>query len=150
MKKHSRLVERVVRPYLIFIALILAAAMIVMYFSVVTKLNYEAENAGTKIAETMARQVDTYIEEIDVLAQQVKRQPRIINIFYNLNNTKNDKSNFFNDNVLLGIDVSSILNGLITDRKVISIYRSITDTVILYQIKITSLIKRNFKALWKI
>lgn len=55
MKKHSRLVERVVRPYLIFIALILAAAMIVMYFSVVTKLNYEAENAGTKIAETMAR-----------------------------------------------------------------------------------------------
>lgn len=57
MKKHSRLVERVVRPYLIFIALILAAAMIVMYFSVVTKLNYEAENAGTKIAETMARQV---------------------------------------------------------------------------------------------
>ena len=93
--------------------------MIVMYFSVVTKLNYEAENAGTKIAETMARQVDTYIEEIDVLAQQVKRQPRIINIFYNLNNTKNDKSNFLN-------------------------------TVILYQIKITSLIKRNFKALWKI
>ena len=90
MKKHSRLVERVVRPYLIFIALILAVAMIVMYFSVVTKLNYEAENAGTKIAETMARQVDTYIEEIDVLAQQVKRQPRIINIFYNLNNTKND------------------------------------------------------------
>lgn len=85
MKKHSRLVERVVRPYLIFIALILAVAMIVMYFSVVTKLNYEAENAGTKIAETMARQVDTYIEEIDVLAQQVKRQPRIINIFYNLN-----------------------------------------------------------------
>ena len=54
MKKHSRLVERIVRPYLIFIALILAAAMIVMYFSVVTKLNYEAENAGTKIAETMA------------------------------------------------------------------------------------------------
>ena len=84
MKKHSRLVERVVRPYLIFIALILAAAMIVMYFSVVTKLNYEAENAGTKIAETMARQVDTYIEEIDVLAQQVKRQPRIINIFITL------------------------------------------------------------------
>ena len=78
MKKHSRLVERVVRPYLIFIALILAVAMIVMYFSVVTKLNYEAENAGTKIAETMARQVDTYIEEIDVLAQQVKRQPRIM------------------------------------------------------------------------
>ena len=94
MKKHSRLVERVVRPYLIFIALILAVAMIVMYFSVVTKLNYEAENAGTKIAETMARQVDTYIEEIDVLAQQVKRQPRIINIFYNLNNTKNEKSSF--------------------------------------------------------
>ncbi len=58
--------------------------MIVMYFSVVTKLNYEAENAGTKIAETMARQVDTYIEEIDVLAQQVKRQPRIINIFITL------------------------------------------------------------------
>ena len=69
---------------MIFIALILAVAMIVMYFSVVTKLNYEAENAGTKIAETMARQVDTYIEEIDVLAQQVKRQPRIINIFITL------------------------------------------------------------------
>ena len=132
MKKHSRLVERVVRPYLIFIALILAAAMIVMYFSVVTKLNYEAENAGTKIAETMARQVDTYIEEIDVLAQQVKRQPRIINIFYNLNNTKNDKSNFFNDNVLLGIDVSSILNGLITDRNGnfnISVYNGYGDFV---------------------
>ncbi len=31
MKKHSRLVERVVRPYLIFIALILAVVMIVMY-----------------------------------------------------------------------------------------------------------------------
>ena len=132
MKKHSRLVERIVRPYLIFIALILAAAMIVMYFSVVTKLNYEAENAGTKIAETMARQVDTYIEEIDVLAQQVKRQPRIINIFYNLNNTKNDKSNFFNDNVLLGIDVSSILNGLITDRNGnfnISVYNGYGDFV---------------------
>ena len=132
MKKHSRLVERVVRPYLIFIALILAVAMIVMYFSVVTKLNYEAENAGTKIAETMARQVDTYIEEIDVLAQQVKRQPRIINIFYNLNNTKNDKSNFFNNNVLLGIDVSSILNGLITDRNGnfnISVYNGYGDFV---------------------
>ena len=60
MKKHSRLVERVVRPYLIFIALILAAAMIVMYFSVVTKLNYEAENAGTKIAET----IDVYKRQI--------------------------------------------------------------------------------------
>ena len=64
MKKHSRLVERVVRPYLIFIALILAAAMIVMYFSVVTKLNYEAENAGTKIAETMARHVCIWQNEI--------------------------------------------------------------------------------------
>ena len=59
------------------------------------------KNAGTKIAETMARQVDTYIEEIDVLAQQVKRQPRIINIFITLTIPKNDKSNFFNDNVLL-------------------------------------------------
>ena len=69
--------------------------MIVMYFSVVTKLNYEAEKCrDEKLRKTMARQVDTYIEEIDVLAQQVKRQPRIINIFYNLNNTKNDKSNF--------------------------------------------------------
>ena len=109
------------------------------------------KNAGTKIAETMARQVDTYIEEIDVLAQQVKRQPRIINIFYNLNNTKNDKSNFFNNNVLLGIDVSSILNGLITDRNGnfnISVYNGYGDFCI--KSKITSLIKRNFKALWKI
>ena len=60
------------------------------------------------------------------------------------------KSNFFNDNVLLGIDVSSILNGLITDRNGnfnISVYNGYGD---LYQIKITSLIKRNFKALWKI
>ena len=37
-----------------------------------------------KLRKPWARQVDTYIEEIDVLAQQVKRQPRIINIFITL------------------------------------------------------------------
>ena len=49
MKKHSRLVERVVRPYLIFIALILAVAMIVMYFSVVTILNMRQNMQGRKL-----------------------------------------------------------------------------------------------------
>lgn len=49
MKKHSRLVERIVRPYLIFIALILAAAMIVMYFSVVTKLIMRQKMQGQKL-----------------------------------------------------------------------------------------------------
>ncbi len=51
---------------------------------------------------------------------------------------------------LLGIDVSSILNGLITDRNGnfnISVYNGYGDFV---SNQNTSLIKRNFKALWKI
>lgn len=132
MKKHSQLVNRIVRPYLILLTVILSIAVAAVYSSFVSRLKYETETAGIKIAETTARQIDTFIEELDMLAEQVKHQPRITGAFYDINRPDNKAGNLFDNDVLLGIDISSALKGLITDRTGnynISIYNAYGDFI---------------------
>ena len=71
MKKRSQLTDRIVRPYLILLTVILSLAVAVVYSSFVSRLQYETETAGIKLAKTTAKQIDTFIEELDLLAEQV-------------------------------------------------------------------------------
>ena len=132
MKKRSQLTDRIVRPYLILLTVILSLAVAVVYSSFVSRLQYETETAGIKLAKTTAKQIDTFIEELDLLAEQVKRQPRITSAFYDLNHPNNGRDNVFDRDVLLSIEISSVLKGLITDRAGnynISLYNAYGDFV---------------------
>jgi sensor histidine kinase YesM len=105
--------------------------MLFAYGALVEKFENEVVNAGRQLAEKTADQADTYIEELDLLAEQVKHQPKITGVFYTLQKNHSEE-NQFNNEILDSIDVSSALKGLLTDRTAnysIFIYNEFGDVV---------------------
>jgi len=131
MRKQSQLFKRIVRPYFLVITIILSISMVVVYSASVEKIENEAANTSRQLANKTAQQLDTYIEELDLLAEQVKHQSEITGVFYSLRNNVSEKNHFEND-VLNSIELSSTLKGLLADRTVnynICIYNEFHDFV---------------------
>ena len=67
-----------------------------------------AYNSAEQLAQKTAQQTDTYIDELDLLAEQVMRQPNILNMFYRLK-SDNNPENYFKEDILNNLDISSSL-----------------------------------------
>lgn len=131
MKEHSRFFKRVVRPYFFLLMVVISVAIFMVYSASSQRIKIEMENNRRQLAEKTARQLDTYIEELDMLANQVKHQPKILNFFYKLK-TEQDPGNHFDKDILNSIDISSALKNLLINRMLtynITVYNDLGDFV---------------------
>lgn len=128
----SYIFKRFVRPYFILLTLVVSIAAVLVYSASVEKIKNDAKEAGIQLAESKANQVDTYLRELNTIAEQVKKLPGLVGTFYNLRNSNDDNKNYFDKDVLSGIDISSDLRRLLAERNAnynISIYNEHGDFV---------------------
>lgn len=116
MVHNSQFFKRLVCPYFIIIAIVLFISTCVVYYASTERVKNNAFDNGIQIAEKTAQQICTYIDEMDLLAAQVNSQPEIMSIMYSLD-SDGDMSNYFDKNVLTGIDISSKLKNLLIERE---------------------------------
>lgn len=114
MEKRSHLIRRIAKPYFILLAIVFFAVTAVSYFFYVSTAERNFEDTAQRCAGNIAAQVNDYVYELRFIANQVNRQPRITGIFYDTQSTI-QPGNLFDKNVLVSIDVSSALLGLIKD-----------------------------------
>ena len=114
MIKHSQLFKRIVTPYFIMITVIISVSMLVVYQSSMEKMKSESSLSARRLAVKTAQQTDAYISELDFLAEQVIRQPKITSAFFDAH--KRNSENRFERDVLKSIEISSALKGLLAER----------------------------------
>lgn len=115
MTVHSNFSKRLISWYSVLLTVIISAAAVVIYGTTIDRMKSDAQIADSKLAENKAKQVDVYLKELDTLAEQVRHQQRITGAFYNLDE-KESEGNYFDKDILSGIDVSSQLKQLLAER----------------------------------
>ena len=111
----SRFFRRIVTPYFILLLIVMSAAMIFVYRTVTDRITTNAIENGRQLAQKTAQQTDSYLNDMDLIAQQLCRQTDIVNYFYNLQ-TEADSTNKFDKDVLKSIELSSSLKRVLVDR----------------------------------
>lgn len=133
MKNKTRFFTRIAKPYFLMLTIVMFIVTILFYFLYVERIKSDAAENSRRLAERTAQLVDGYIDELDMLSEQVKYQPEITNIFYQLNEPGNDiNENYFDRDVLNSIDVSSKLKSLLMSRSYsysIVIYNDKSDVI---------------------
>ena len=131
MKYRSQFLKRLFRPYFIALALVLTAAMFVLYFACTEHVKNNANDAVRSLAEKTSRQTEVFIDELDLLAEQVKKQSGLLNKFTELQNDRSHE-NYFHKDVLACIDISSGFKNLLINRTVnyhIAVYNNLGDVI---------------------
>lgn len=116
MARKSQFLVRLFRPYFFALALVLTVGMLTLYFASVEYTKNNAYNSAEQLAQKTAQQTDTYIDELNLLAEQVMRQPNILNMFYRLK-SDNNPENYFKEDILNNLDISSSLKNLLVGRE---------------------------------
>ena len=111
----SQLIRRIAMPYFVLIAVIITVAMVISYSLFISQSEINAEKDARTAGENVVSHIEDYINDMEIIANQVNRQPRITGVFYELKYNGTD-GNAFDSDVLMSIDVSSALYGLIRDR----------------------------------
>lgn len=131
MQYRSQFLKRLFRPYFIALALVLTAAMFVLYFACTEHVKNNANDAVRSLAEKTSRQAEVFIDELDLLSEQVKKQSGLLNKFTELQNDRSHE-NYFNKDVLASIDISSGFKNLLinrTDSYHIAVYNNLGDVI---------------------
>ncbi len=115
MSGSSQFSGRVFRPYFFALALVIGAAMFTAYFASVEYIKNSSYLAAEQLAGKTVSQADSYINDLDILAEQIKRQPDITNTFYKLADD-DDPENYFSSDTLKNIDISTSLKNLLATR----------------------------------
>lgn len=113
--RRSQLITNITKPYFILVSAVLLVAMVISYSFFIANAEINAERSARSIAQSEAKLAADFIEDLEFLANQVNRQPRITGFFYELYQNR-DQGNEFDHNVLKSIDISSALYGMIRDR----------------------------------
>ena len=107
--------KRTVTPFFVLLLVILTLALSMIYVTVLERMRISAEQNGSELARKTAQQTDAYLNDMDLLSQQICRSSDILNYFYFLK-SEADPSNRFDKDVLKSIDISSTLKGLLAGR----------------------------------
>lgn len=111
----SRFFRRIVTPYFLLLLIVISAAMLFVYKTVTDRITANALENGQQLAEKTAQQTDSYLSDMDLIAQQLCRQTDLVNYFYNLQ-TEADPENKFDTDILRSIELSSSLKRVLVDR----------------------------------
>lgn len=107
--------RRIVRPYFILVTIILSVAFFFVYRAQIEKTKGESYEAAEKIASQTAQLLDTYLDGMNSIAEQVKYQDEITRFFYAVNDAPTEK-NVFETDVQSSIEISSRLKNLLVGR----------------------------------
>ena len=130
-KQRSRFIRRIVTPYFILLLIVVSAALLFVYSTVIGRIRTNAMENGRQLAEKTAQETDMYLSDMELIAQQLCRQTDVVNYFYSLR-TEADSSNKFDEDVLKSIDISSSLKRVLVDRAAdynITIYNNYGDFI---------------------
>lgn len=124
MKYQSEFFKKLFRPYFLVFTLIITVAMISVCYATFEHIKNAAYNNELLSARKTAQQIDSYINELNLLVEQVKHQPKATNLFYTL---KDDPAaeNHFDSDVLNSISISSALKNLLAGR-------TVTTSIVIY------------------
>ena len=108
--KHRKtgFLRRLVLTYSAFLLVFMLVLVGAAYQYVVSVSEKTAAINQTQLLDKMVSQVDAYLSEMDQMAQQVKSDPRIINIFNRLQQDAS-RENYFDVNIMDSIDIASVL-----------------------------------------
>ena len=82
MNRSSGIFKRIVKPYFILVTIILSVAFFFVYRSQIEKTKGEAYEAAERIASQTAQFLDSYLDGMNSVAEQVKHQDEITSYFY--------------------------------------------------------------------
>lgn len=112
LNRSSGIFRRIVKPYFILVTIILSVAFFFVYRSQVEKIKGETYEAAERIASQTARLLDSYLDRMNSIAEQVKYQDEITNYFYRVKDEA-ARQNVFETDIVNGIDISSRLKNLL-------------------------------------
>ena len=112
MNRSSGIFKRIVKPYFILVTIILSVAFFFVYSSQIEKTKGEAYEAAERIASQTAQFLDSYLDGMNSVAEQVKHQDEITSYFYRVKGESAQK-NIFETDIVNGIDISSRLKNLL-------------------------------------
>ncbi|MDR0380782.1 MAG: histidine kinase [Oscillospiraceae bacterium] len=107
-KQGGGLLYKLVGSYSLVFSVIVLALSVFAYRYVAEISRKTAEIHLAQLAEKTASQVGDYLDEMSKMAEQIKSDNRIMNIFVSLQKQKHS-GNYFEDDVLTRIDIASIL-----------------------------------------
>lgn len=114
MNKRS-IFNRIVWPYALLLIVILSVTFIFVYMAQLQKVKSDFYESAEQIAVQNARILDSYLESMNSIAEQVKYQDEITKYFYEVKETPHN-GNIFEQDIEVGIDISSRLKGLLMGR----------------------------------
>lgn len=124
MKYQSEFFKKLFRPYFLVFTLIITVAMISVCYATFEHIKNAAYNNELLSARKTAQQIDSYINELNLLVEQVKHQPKATNLFYTLKDEP-AAENHFDSDVLNSISISSALKNLLAGR-------TVTTSIVIY------------------
>lgn len=124
MKYQSEFFKKLFRPYFLVFTLIITVAMITVCYATFEHIKNASYNNELLSARKTAQQIDSYINELNLLVEQVKHQPKATNLFYTLKDEP-AAENHFDSDVLNSISISSALKNLLAGR-------TVTTSIVIY------------------
>lgn len=112
LNRSSGIFKRIVKPYFILVTIILSVAFFFVYRSQIEKTKGEAYEAAERIASQTAQLLDSYLDAMNSVAEQVKYQDEITKYFYRVKDESAQK-NIFETDIINSIDISSRLKNLL-------------------------------------
>lgn len=112
LNRSGGIFRRIVKPYFILVTIILSVAFFFVYRSQIEKTKGDAYEAAERIASQTARLLDSYLDGMNSIAEQVKYQDEITNYFYRVKD-KPIQKNVFETDIVNGINISSRLKNLL-------------------------------------
>ncbi len=131
MNKNKSVFKRIVKPYFLLVTVILSVAFAFVYMAQLEKTKSEAYEAAEKIASQTAILLDSYIDGMNSIAEQVKHQDEITKYFFDAKYS-GEHENIFEKDVSAGIGISSRLKNILVGRSTdysIFIYNNCGDYV---------------------
>lgn len=114
MNKRS-IFNRIVWPYALLITAIVSVTFVFVYRAQLQKAKSDFYESAEQMAVQNARILDSYLEGMNSIAEQVKYQDEITKYFYYAKENPCE-GNIFERDIEVGIDISSRLKGLLMGR----------------------------------
>ncbi|MDF2595064.1 MAG: hypothetical protein K0R69_1405 [Clostridia bacterium] len=130
-RKKSIFVSKQVYSYSIVFAAMVLVFFIGFYYYIVITSEKISTLSQQELADKTIKQVEYYLNDMDNIAYQVMTNSNLLNIFNRLHQDT-DSSNYFDDNLLLNIDSSSLLTTINGPKRLawrISVYNQYGDYI---------------------
>jgi len=105
-RKRSIFFIKIIISYFALLFVVISVFMFALYRATAADYMNTAMKNQQELADKTAQQIDAFIFETDQIAQQVTRNPAVLNFFYKLQDDEN-RENYFKKDILNQIELAS-------------------------------------------